>query len=223
MLCRTPKTLTLVVLTVAQTGAYAQDESAEKLTQLLGNIETFQADVRQLIIESTGGLLEESEIRFMLKQPDGFYWETLAPFPELIVTDGTTLWNYQPDLLQVTLEPWDVSESELAAQLLNGRIEEIKEDYVITGGAVRDNQDFEFVLVPLDEASLYDRVTIYFTGETLTSIHVDNGSGQRTFWEFFNNVLNAPLADEVFVFIPPVDIDVIDNTDSHAGSHTSLQ
>lgn len=216
MLTRSLKTLAIVALAGGNIAAIAQDESAEKLTQLLGNIDTFQADVRQLIIESTGGLLEESEIRFMLKQPDGFYWETLAPFPELIVTDGTTLWNYQPDLLQVTIEPWDVSESELAAQLLNGRIEEIKQDYVITGGAVRDNQDFEFVLVPLDEASLYDRVTIYFTGEMLTSIHVDNGSGQRTFWEFFNNELNAPLADEVFVFVPPDDIDVIDNTASHS-------
>lgn len=214
MLTRSLKTLPLVVLACGSAVAFAQDESAEKLTQLLGNIETFQADVRQLIIESTGGLLEESEIRFMLKQPDGFYWETLAPYPELIVTDGTTLWNYQPDLLQVTIEPWDVSESELAAQLLNGRVDEIKKDYTITGGAVRDNQDFEFILVPLDEASLYDRVTIYFTGETLTSIHVDNGNGQRTFWEFFNNELNAPLADDVFVFIPPEDIDVIDNTDS---------
>ncbi|MDP1930671.1 MAG: outer membrane lipoprotein chaperone LolA [Gammaproteobacteria bacterium] len=214
MLCRILKFLRVIPLVCVSSTAFAQDESVEKLTQLLGNIDTFQADVRQLIIESTGGLLEESEIRFMLKRPDGFYWETIAPFPELIVTDGTTLWNYQPDLLQVTLEPWDVSESELAAQLLNGRIDEIKADYTITGGAVRDNQDFEFILIPLDDASLYERVTIYFTGESLTSIHVDSGNGQRTFWEFFNNELNTPLADDVFVFIPPEDIDVIDNTDS---------
>lgn len=194
------------------TTALAQPEAANKLEELLGSIDTIQADVRQLIMESTGGILEESEIKFKLKRPDGFYWETILPYPELIVTDGVTLWNYQPDLLQVTIEPWDAARSELAAQLLNGRMDEIRADYTITGGAVRDSEGWEFFLEPLDDASLYRRVTLYFTGTQLTSIHVDNGNGQRTFWEFFNHEINLPLDDALFVFIPPEDIDVIDNS-----------
>lgn len=189
----------------------AQDESAAQLTQLLSGIETFQADVRQLIVESTGGVLEESEVRFKLKRPNGFYWETLEPYPELIVTDGERLWNYQPDLLQVTLEAWDPERSELAAQLLSGRVDEIEADYVITGGDVGSGTAFEFILVPVDPASLYERVTLYFRAKTLNSIHVDNGNGQRTFWEFFNHEINAPLDDAAFVFDVPDDIELIDN------------
>lgn len=191
--------------------ASAQDEAAAQLALLLSGIETFQADVRQLIVESTGGVLEESEIRFKLKRPNGFYWETLAPYPELIVTDGERLWNYQPDLLQVTLEVWEPERSELAAQLLSGRVDEIEADYVISGGDVGSGNAFEFILEPVDPASLYERVTLYFRGQTLSSIHVDNGNGQRTFWEFFDPEINEPLEDEVFVFEVPDDIDLIDN------------
>lgn len=191
--------------------AYAQDEAAAELTQLLSGIETYQAEVRQLIVESTGGVLEESEILFKLKRPNGFYWETLEPYPELIVTDGESLWNYQPDLLQVTLEAWDPERAELAAQLLSGRVDEIEADYFITGGDVGNGTAFEFILEPVDPASLYERVTLYFRDKTLNSIHVDNGNGQRTFWEFFNSEINAPLSDDVFVFEAPDDIELIDN------------
>ncbi|MDC0414636.1 outer membrane lipoprotein carrier protein LolA, partial [Gammaproteobacteria bacterium] len=90
-----------------------------RLDRLLNDIATLRSDVVQLIVESDGGVLEESEIQMLLKKPDGFYWETLTPFPELIVTNGSTLWNYQPDLEQVVIEDWDSSRSELAAQLLS--------------------------------------------------------------------------------------------------------
>lgn len=205
----------LCMLTLLQVSAvsavHAQDEAAEQLDGLLSGIQTFQADVRQLIVESTGGVLEESFITFKLKRPDGFYWETLEPYPELIVTDGTTLWNYQPDLLQVTIEDWESERSELAAQLLSGRMDEIEADYFITGGDIGNGSAWEFVLEPVDPASLYERVTLYFRDGRLDSIHVDNGNGQRTFWEFFDHILDEQLADEVFVFTAPEDIEVLDN------------
>ena len=196
----------------AQTSVMLESAAVGRLEMLLGDIETFQADVRQLIVESSGGVLEESVIRFKLKRPNGFYWETLEPYPELIVTDGTVLWNYQTDLLQVTIEPWDASQSELAAQLLNGRIDEIRRDYLIEGHSVRDGEAWEFFLEPVDDASLYERVTLYFRGERLDSIHVDSGNGQRTLWEFFNHQLDEPLDDDEFRFTPPDDVEVIDNT-----------
>lgn len=198
----------------AAMSAQAQDSASVQLDQLLSGIQTFQADVRQLIVESTGGVLEESVIKFKLKRPDGFYWETLEPYPELIVTDGKSLWNYQPDLLQVTIEDWEAERSELAAQLLSGRMDEIEADYFITGGDIGNGSAWEFVLEPVDPASLYERVTLYFREGRLDSIHVDNGNGQRTFWEFFEHVLDAPLADEVFMFTAPADMEVLDNRTS---------
>lgn len=185
---------------------------AERLTALLADLTTFRADVRQLITESSGGVLEESDILFMLKRPHGFYWETQSPFPELIVTDGATLWNYQPDLLQLTIEDWNPNESELAAQLLGGETGAIADEYSIEAVPVTDN-DWEFVLRPLDPGSLYERVTLYFADALLESILLINTNGQRTLWEFYNRQVNAPIDDSVFTFEVPEDdfLDIIDN------------
>jgi outer membrane lipoprotein carrier protein len=188
-----------------------EDDSAWLQTLLLG-LETFTADVRQLLTESTGSILEESRILFMLRRPSGFDWETLEPFPELIVTDGQSLWNYQPDLLQLTIEDWNIDQSELAAQLLNGRVDQVATQYRITGSPVGDD-GVEFMLYPLDPASLYQQVSLYFERGEPESILLISTNGQRTYWEFLNRQINPVLAPDQFIFVAPDDefLDVIDN------------
>ena len=183
-----------------------------QLDDMLAGIETMTADVTQLIVESDGGVLEESAIRMKLKRPDGFYWETVEPFPELIVTDGRYLWNYQPDLEQVVVENWDASRSELAAQLLSGNTENLTVEYSLglrdTGGS----EFTEFVLVPLDADNVYREIILTFNGRQLDMIYVDNDNGQKTVWQFANITRNSPLSDREFVFVPSADIEVIENT-----------
>ncbi|MDT8428791.1 MAG: outer membrane lipoprotein chaperone LolA [Pseudomonadales bacterium] len=194
-----------------QESQQAQEE-AHNLEVLLAEINSFKANVTQMIVESDGGVLEESKILFMLERPDGFYWETLEPFPELLVTNGIKLWNYQPDLLQVSIENWDPEQAELAAQLFNGQFAEIREDYQITAQSAADGEDREFFLKPLDSGSVYERVSLYFKQGVIDSIHIDHGNGQKTLWQFYDKQLNLDIADEVFQFTPPADIEVIDNS-----------
>jgi len=202
------------VLLLLTKGAAAQTEAdvLRQLDDMLAGIETMTADVTQLIVESDGGVLEESAIRMKLKRPDGFYWETVEPFPELIVTDGRYLWNYQPDLEQVVVENWDASRSELAAQLLSGNTENLTVEYSLglrdTGGS----EFTEFVLVPLDADNVYREIILTFNGRQLDMIYVDNDNGQKTVWQFANITRNSPLSDREFVFVPSADIEVIENT-----------
>ncbi len=194
-------------------GARAADQDLIELDTLLGGIDTFQADVQQIIVEASGGVLEESEIIFRLKRPHGFYWETLEPFPELIVTDGESLWHYEPDLWQVTIEDWNIDQSELAAQLLSGRTLALAEEYTVRRHEASTDERAEFLLYPLDPASLYEQVSIYFDRAVMQAIHITSTNGQRTLWQFRNQRLNEPLSDDMFTFDIPddEDIEVMDN------------
>ncbi len=183
----------------------------DRLDVLLKNIETLSADVVQLILESDGGVLEESEIKMLLKKPDGFYWETLTPFPELIVTNGSTLWNYQPDLEQVVIESWDSSRSELAAQLLSGNIESLDGDYIISGVTVMQSEHQEFELTPRAAENVYQLISINFIRDELESIYLNSKNGQQTVWRFENVIRNRAIADAQFQFVPPVNIEIIEN------------
>lgn len=190
----------------------AAQEALASLDELLQGIRTLTADVTQLIVESDGGILEESDIRMQLKKPDGFYWETISPFPELIVTNGKLLWNYQPDLEQVVIEAWDTSRSELAAQLLNGQTENLAEEYEIQHVAESNSEHTEFRLLPLASDNVYREITISFVNTELDMIYLNSKSGQKTVWQFINVQRNAPLADALFEFVPPDGVDVIENT-----------
>jgi outer membrane lipoprotein carrier protein len=189
----------------------AEDEETAlaALDGLLSPIETLQADVLQLIVESDGGVLEESSILMLLKKPDGFYWETLEPFPELIVTDGSTLWNYQPDLEQVVIEPWQNDNSELAAQLLSGDTSGLSADYRLER---YHEPGFErFTLLPLDPDSPYRQIRLEFSRGQLGTIHIDSLSGEQTVWQFNDLQMNQPIADERFVFQPPAGVEIVKN------------
>ena len=183
----------------------------DRVDTLLGNIETLAADVVQLIVESDGGVLEQSEIQMLLKKPDGFYWETLTPFPELIVTNGSTLWNYQPDLEQVVIEVWDSSRLELAAQLLSGNIESLGGDYMIDSVASVESEHQGFELTPRSADSIYQLISINFMHDELESIYLNSKNGQQTVWRFENVIRNSAIDDAKFQFVPPENIEIIEN------------
>ena len=188
----------------------AQDNAISQLDSLLQGVETLSADITQLIIQVDGGVLEESDILLRVKRPNGFYWETVSPFPELLVTNGKTLWNYQPDLEQVVIEDWNPDQSELSAQLLYGRTESLIDEYYIV--AINSEQGRSFELKPKSADSLYDLITISFVNETLDLIYIRNNSGERTAWQFTDSKINIPMVDDLFEFSPPEGIEIINNS-----------
>lgn len=204
--------LAIIIVSLSVVSAAAQTSAVARLDELLGGMDTLEADVIQLIVESDGGILEESEIQMYLKKPDGFYWETLSPFPELIVTDGEKLWNYQPDLEQVVVEDWDSSRMELAAQLLNGETENLAEEYSIESVTDSDSEHQEFELTPFELNSPYRLISINFLLSDLESIYLDSKNGQQTVWRFENVERNQPIADSLFKFEAPDNIEIIENS-----------
>lgn len=190
----------------------AYSSAIDDLDTLLSGIQTLSADVLQLIVESDGGVLEESQIKMQLKKPDGFYWETIEPFPELIVTNGIKLWNYQPDLEQVVVEDWDTDQSGLAAQLLSGRTENLQEEYSIAVDESSSADFPHFKLTPLQSDNIYSSIAIRFSASKLESIIMDSKNGERTVWNFASVTINAFIDDEVFTFDAPTGIEVIENS-----------
>lgn len=182
-----------------------------KLEQLLEEISSLSADVNQLIVESDGGILEESTIKMHMLRPNGFYWETITPFPQLIVTDGETLWNYEPDLEQVVIEDWNSGEAELTAQLLHGNTASLMEDYYLSSRP-SDTGIAEFELLPKDPNSVYTRVNLTFVDAQLDMIYVDSTNGQKTVWQFLNLQQNPTLDTALFSFEAPQGVEVIENS-----------
>ena len=128
------------------------------------------------------------------------------------MTNGIKLWNYQPDLEQVVIENWDSSRSELAAQLLSGEIKNLSKEYTIRRITLPESEYQEFELIPIAPDSLYQQISINFMNSELESIYLDSRNGQQTVWRFENLVRNQAIADAQFEFLPPENIEIIENS-----------
>ena len=68
-----------------------------------------------------------------------------------------------------------------------------------------------FRLLPLDQNSLYRRISISFDNTALLSIHLDSKNGQKTLWQFNKPQINQQLSSDLFNFQIPPGIDIVDN------------
>ena len=176
------------------------DVLAEKLVQL----STFSGDFRQTLIDDQGEVLQESTGVFFLERPGYFHWETVAPFPQLLVSDLTSIWLYDPDLEQVTVRPYDESVSQTPALLLSGDVSKMSASYEVV--QTTDNQ---FSLTPKSQQELFTQLMVEFAEGQLVSMSLQDSLGQTTTFTFLNGIYNQPIPSELFQFIPPEGTDVI--------------
>ena len=98
----------------------------------------------------------------------------------------------------------------MAAQLLYGQTDNLRDNYYVV--AINSEQTRSFELKPKSADSLYELITINFLNESLDLIYIQSSSGERTAWQFTTSRINVPLRDDLFEFVPPEGIEVINNS-----------
>lgn len=142
-----------------------------------------------------------------VKRPGQFRWETTSPMQQLIVTNGQTVWIYDPDLEQATRQQMDSQVGNTPALLLSGKPDQIKKAFRVTQP---NRNQANFVLYPRSKDGSFESLTIRFQGDVPSQMVLQDSLGQKTDIQFSNVKLNPRLNDQLFVFKPPVGTDVID-------------
>lgn len=196
---------------------YASDIDA--LTDKLSLLNTFSGEFEQTLIDDEGQVLQTSSGVFSLKRPGYFYWETLQPFPQLLISDLNTIWLYDPDLEQVSVRPYDDKVTQTPALLLSGDVSKVNDAYhverasVVTDNASNtanmDEINDGFILFPKQSDTLFTRLYVEFTNDQLTAMQLHDSLGQKTLFTFSQGVYNQVIPDERFQFFPPEGVDVI--------------
>ncbi|HBN73665.1 MAG TPA: outer membrane lipoprotein carrier protein LolA [Sutterella sp.] len=96
MKCRFTFALTIFVLATTACAADAVrmlESFTAKVESASGRFMQYTAENRQVVASG----------RFSFSRPGKFLWETQDPFKQTILSDGKTLWVYDPDLNQVTI------------------------------------------------------------------------------------------------------------------------
>lgn len=77
-------------------------DARSDLQQRLGKVKYFQADFTQSVVTAEGVKAQESRGQLWIQRPNLFRWETRSPDESVLISDGTTLWFYNPLVEQAT-------------------------------------------------------------------------------------------------------------------------
>ena len=182
-------------------------EAAESLSLLLRDMQTLSAEVNVLTLDQAGREIQESSSRLIMKKPDHFSWETVSPFPELMLADGERLWRFEYDLEQVTIEPFSEDISRTPVMLLNGNAQAIAETYFVAFADMELGAKQRFILTPRVTDSLFTRLSLTFTNDLLEEMQFEDSLGQKTSLTFANLEMNAAIEAVI-----SDELEIIDNT-----------
>jgi outer membrane lipoprotein carrier protein len=200
----------LAVLLSPVAGAQELENGAAVLEDLLNQTSSLRAEVSQLLMDQDGRSLQETAATLSMKKPANFSWVITQPYEERTVTDGTTIWRYEPDLEQVTVQDFNDELDRTPVMLLNGDAASIGEAYEVS--ATRVGGDIlRFLLKPRRPSSLFERMSLTFQGPELREMQFEDSLGQQTSLGFSKVERNLTLPADTFTFTPPQGVELIDN------------
>jgi len=202
--------LIIGLICCSQLQAGGSQEDIQGLRELLQPITSLSAQFTQRITDAEGFQLDSSVGLFEVAQPARLRWHVVEPLPQQIISDGTTLWIYDPDLEQVIIQPFNQDIAATPAILFSGDLDQLDSAYF-----VREESPGLFTLTPERAGSLFNNMQIEFVNRRPVSIALTDNLEQTTKITFTELQINPAISADRFVFEIPVNIDVINNLQSH--------
>lgn len=191
-------TLLLAVSVMAQAQS-VKEELQAKLAQLA----PFSAEFVQKVTSAEGEDLLTAKGTMQLQRPNQFRWQTMTPDEQLIVSDGETLWFYNPFVEQVSIYSLNDAIANTPFMLLAGTEQRLWQNYRVTK---QDN--LYTVITPNDDTSAI--FTLQFEQGKIAQFSVQEQQGQHSQFILQNQSPMAKAATGTFNFMIPADTDIDD-------------
>lgn len=198
------KTLLSLAFLAFSLNALAQD-AALVLQARLKQLQHFHADYEQTLRSPKGDILQRGTGELFLKRPAQFRIQSLTPQESELISDGKTLWFYDPFVEQATARPLRVTLQNTPFVLITGaNNQRAWQQYNVVQ---KGNQ---FTLTPKTPQNHIARFSLAITAKgELLGFSTTEKSGQQN-----NYVLTkasyAALPDSTFRFTPPEGTEIDD-------------
>ncbi|MBJ7536668.1 outer membrane lipoprotein chaperone LolA [Marinomonas transparens] len=184
--------------------AQAADETAASLENLLEMNRNIEGEFRQVTYDEQGKQIQVSEGVFLLAKPNQFVWDSISPYPQRIISDGTTITVWDIDLEQATKKPLSGAVGHSPAALLGQPAAEVLPHYDVTSLGTE-----KFRLQPKEDEDLFQTLTLSFTDEAISAMSILDSLGQTTVIEFRKVEPHDGVSKSNFTLDLPADVDVI--------------
>jgi outer membrane lipoprotein carrier protein len=210
-------TLILAALLGPGSGAAAAptlDEVVSALEQAQRRVTDLKAPFRQAAHNKALNQTIDARGTLYLKKPGKLRWEYQTPTPQEIISDGTRLWIYTPELKQVNVSAAPAALAGPAGSFLHGlgQVREHFEARFLNPAQPTDAEGLVVLdLAPKRPQPLLARLILSVDPKSwlVRQAVVHDELGNTVTVRFAETVVNSGLADGLFVFVPPPGVAVV--------------
>ena len=197
-----------VCVTLAMLGAMAvaDDSERERLINILESSDNLVANFEQKTFKEASAHVDVSSGTLSVSKPLKFNWTVTKPFEQQVISDGETLWVFDPDLEQATYQPISTDLQQSPAMILVQPRQSLTNNYQVF--EVKNPDMLAYKLYPVDENAVFNELMLVFVNGTISEIRIYDSLGQETVISFSNVKVGQNIADTTFEFTPPAGTDL---------------
>ncbi|WP_426661333.1 outer membrane lipoprotein chaperone LolA [Rhodanobacter aciditrophus] len=194
--------LSLGTAAQAATGA-----ARARLDAFASGLHSLTGSFTQTLVDPNGNAGKTSSGTLALQAPRQFRWETLAPYKQTIVADGSRVWMYDPELEQVTVRIQSSEEAHSPLTVLTD-LKQMDREFTVTERGERDGLAW-LRLTSTAKDPQFAWADLGFDANGLARMSFRDQLGSTTDIRFSNWKRNVEIPPSVFTFVPPKGADVI--------------
>lgn len=196
-----------LLLAVAAPASSAADSARARMEAFSRDLKSVSADFSQTVRTAQATVGDTSRGTLALQAPRQFRWQTLEPYEQLIVADGTRVWIYDPDLEQVSVRSQSTEEAQSPLTVLTD-LSLIDRDFVASEAGEHDGLVWLRLTARAEEPE-FEYAELGFDAGGLARMTFKDQLGNVTEMRFSAWKRNPGLPADTFRFTPPEGVDVI--------------
>jgi outer membrane lipoprotein carrier protein len=184
------------------------DTAKQQLIANLAKLSFFSANFTQQIIDLQGQVLLEGSGTIAMSKPNLIHWQTITPDETLLVSDGNTLWSYDPFIEQASAYSLAKSIHNTPILLLTSDEPALWQTYQVIKAPMAEANTSLFEVLPLTDNGQIKKLTLSFTEGaandiTLTALSFEDATGQISQISLTQFNATVKPADSLFKFTLP--------------------
>lgn len=187
--------------------ALSQAGARDQIQRFVADVNAATGSFTQYTVGVQGETRPAQSGVFSFQRPGRFKWDVRKPYEQLIVSDGVQVFQYDPDLSQVTVRQVDQAIGASPAAILFGA-GKLEDSFKVTEQPDRDGLQW-LLAVPRSADAGFSQVEIGLKGDQPARIILLDSFGQKTHVELsgVKPVFSLPAGE--FQFKAPAGVDVV--------------
>lgn len=192
---------------LALTSTAWASSAVEAFESFVQNVPAARGTFKQFTVSDQGQTARAQTGTYAFDRPGKFRWDTTEPFPQQVASDGQTLYQYDPDLQQLTVRALDQSIGSSPAAILFGQ-GQLRQAFEISTLPDADGMRWLRAVPRQPDAGLTQLDIGMREGRPVRLVLVD-GFGQTTRVELLTLRAQSEFSEGEFRIDPPPGADVI--------------